>query len=179
MRRNALVVVPLFLAMTGDAEAQPVSNPAPPPGHESVALGMALGYGAQGGGRAGTEGGAEQIELFAGWAFQRVAVMGWLRGRVRKGEAGFYDLGGAARFWPLAGTPWLYGELRGGRTAYSLSGDGDNLKGHGVIFGGGVGLELLSRPKNTVDVRAMLDRGIFADVDDYTLFSFALALHFY
>lgn len=174
--RGALVL--LSLTAAADVGAQPASTPAPPIGHESVVLGMALGYSAQGGGRAGTDEGAETIELFAGWAFGRAAVMGWLRGR-RGDEFGSYDLGLAARAWPFAGHPRLYAELRGGRTAYSLSGDTADLTGHGAVAGGGFGFELVNQPQVTVDARAMVDRGIMVEREDFTVLCFDLGLHFY
>jgi len=177
MRRPTLVL--LFLTMTADADAQPVSNPAPPIGHESVALGIALGYSAQAGGRAGSDEGAETIELFAGWAFGRVAAMAWVRGR-RGHSSGAYDLGLAARAWPFTGQPRIYTELRGGRTAYSVSGDPNpTLKGHGVVAGGGFGLELVNGPGASVDARVMVDRGIMVEREDYTVLSFDLAVHLY
>lgn len=180
MRRCALVLVVVTVA--ADAEAQPPGNAAPAPpraGHESVALGAAIGIGAQGGGQGGTDGGTEGIELFAGWAFGRWAVMGWLRGRRRIPDVGFFDLGLAARAWPFGGHPRLYAELRGGRDAYSISGDAADLDGDGAVVGGGFGFELLSQRQVTVDARVMVDRGIITDADDFTLLTLALGLHIY
>jgi hypothetical protein len=180
LRVTALIAI-LSLA-AAEANAQPAEETTAPPdraGHESVALGMALVFGGQGGGQGGTDGGSEGIELFAGWAFGRVAVMGWLRGRRRIPDVGFFDLGLAARAWLFAHHPRIYAELHGGRDVYSISGDSGDLDGEGVVAGGGFGLELLSQRQVTIDARLMVDRGIIADHEDYNLVTLGVGLHFY
>lgn len=186
MRRLALLLLSL-VTMAADAGAQPAEKPPArptelPAGHESVALGLAVGVGGEGGGPAGEGGVNECGELFAGWAFGRWAVMAWARGRRRDADISVFDLGLAGRIWPFPRLPRLYGELRASRAAYRIShepGSVGDPEGQGANVGGGFGLELVRDRHATIDARAMVDRGILAEADDYTLISFALAVNVY
>lgn len=181
MNRLAPILAVLIL-LSADAAAQPpgATAPEPPPiGHRSVLLGLGVTASGQAGGGQSDTGGTAGLEAFAGWAFGRWAVMAWARGRKRS-DAGFFDLGVAGRAWLFRSLPRIYAELRAGRDVYSLSGEfsGDNTW-YGAIVGGGLGLELVTSPGAAIDGRAMLERGITVDAEDFTLLSFALVVHVY
>jgi hypothetical protein len=190
MQMRRPTVLALFLASLGTAGAasaqpgnQPPSAPAPQKtGHRGIVLSAALAMAQQYGGHPEAQGGGLAAEAFVGWAFGRWAVMAWGRARVTAEVSGFADLGVAGRTW-LPAVPRLYAELRAGYEQHEISHWEDEFEGSpyrtGAVLGGGVGLELFTSPRFTIDGRATIERGITADTPDYSLATLGLAMQVY
>lgn len=190
MRRlAALAMFLVSLSAAGSASAQPGNTPPPPPapapaaiGHRDIVLGAALSMDQEYGGHPEAQGGGGAGEAFAGWAFGRWALMAWGRARIAGDATGVIDLGVAGRIW-LPELPRLYAELRAAHEKIQLGHWEDEFAGseyrEGAVVGGGLGLELASAPRFTIDARVMIERGITADTPDYSLVGFALAAHIY
>ncbi len=188
MPRLAVFAIVLASLGPGDSALAQPGNQAPSApareeaGHRGIVLGAALAMAQQYGGHSEAEGGGVAAEAFVGWAFGRWAVMAWGRGRVTAEVSGFADLGVAGRTW-LPAVPRLYVELRAGYEEHEISHWEDEFEGSqyrtGAVLGGGLGLELFTSPRFTIDARATIERGITADTPDYSLATLGLALHIY
>lgn len=186
-RLAVLAIVFASLAPGASALAQPGNQPPSAPareeaGHRGIVLGAALAMAQQYGGHSEAEGEGLAAEAFVGWAFGRWAVMAWGRGRVTAEVSGFADLGVAGRTW-LPAVPRLYAELRAGYEEHEISHWEAEFEGSqyrtGAVLGGGLGLELFTSPRFTIDARATIERGITADTPDYSLATIGLAMHVY
>lgn len=183
-----LTVLLVSLSPTGSALAQPgntlpSAQPAARPiGHHDLVVGAALSLAREFGGHPEAVGTGLAAEAFAGWAFGRFAVMAWGRARVSPEVTSFADLGVAGRTW-LPASPRLYAELRAAHEQVEISHWEDEFAGSkyrtGAVVGGGLGLELFSEPRFTIDARITIERGITADTPDYSLVGFGLAAHIY
>jgi len=186
--RLALIALALTsLGTSGSASAQPgnaplLLNAEERIGHQGIVLGAALTPVRQFGGHPEAEGPGVAVEAFAGWAFGRWAVMAWGRARASAEVTSFADLGVAGRTW-LPDFPRLYAELRAGHEWLEISHWEGDFAGSpnrtGAVVGGGLGMELFTSPRFTIDARTTIERGITADTPDYTLATLGLAMHVY
>ena len=121
-------------------------------------------------------------DAFLGWAFGRWAVMAWGRARASAEVTGFTDLGLAGRTW-LPAFPRLYAELHAAHEQIQLSHWEYDFEGSeyrkGAVVGAGMGLELFTSPRFTIDARATIDRGFTIDTEDYTVVGLGLAMRIY